>query len=246
MIIKEQVTNHFNAGALSYEAVAQMQAQVAMELTARIPSTSVHSVLEIGCGTGLLSQYLPTLFPNATIWLTDIAPAMVKECTQRFMQQARIKTVCVDGECFSFATQFDLITSSMVLHWFTDISQALLHIRRQLMPGGYFVFSILGENSLHEWRDLCTENAVQWGTPVFPSPQILQDALPGLELSVVTYRETYPSAHAFLNVLKKLGATAPHAGYTALSAGKLRSVLRRFESKMTISYEVIYGSYRKS
>lgn len=245
MIIKEHVINRFNVGALSYEKVAQMQAQVAWELTTRLPSIAAETILEIGCGTGLLSQYLPTLFPKATIWLTDISPVMVEECAQRFTQQSRVKTLCTDGEYFNLATQFDLITSSMVLHWFTDISRALLHIRRQLTPGGYFVFSILGENSLQEWRDLCAENAVPVGTPFFPSRQILQDALPGLELSVVTYRETYPSAHAFLNALKKLGATTPHAGYKALAAGKLRSILRCIEGKMTISYEVFYGSYRK-
>ena len=87
MTLKKQIIRHFNAGASTYDTTASVQARVAHGLTLRLPNVMPHTVLEIGCGTGLFSQYLPTYFPQASLWLTDIAPAMVAKCRQKFLKQ---------------------------------------------------------------------------------------------------------------------------------------------------------------
>jgi NADH dehydrogenase [ubiquinone] 1 alpha subcomplex assembly factor 5 len=45
---------------------------------------------------------------------------------------------------------FDLVTSSMSLHWCNDLPAALKEIRRVLKPDGCFIGAMLGGNTLNE------------------------------------------------------------------------------------------------
>ena len=56
--------------------------------------------------------------------LTDIAPAMVQISQQRFINKPKVKVICMDGERLTLPSQFDLITSSMTLHWFSELEES--------------------------------------------------------------------------------------------------------------------------
>src|SRR5437762_1931232 len=123
--MKRKIIRYFNQGASTYDSAAEVQTYVAQQLVARLENISAKEILEIGCGTGLLSQQLISLFPDASFLLTDIAPVMVETCQNRFMNQPKIKIACLDGETIAVESKFDLITSSMTLHWFDDVTQGL-------------------------------------------------------------------------------------------------------------------------
>jgi hypothetical protein len=103
----------------------------------------------------------------------------------------------------------------------------------------------LGENSFKEWRAMCQQFKLPVATPIFPAEHLLETMLPNVELEVETYQQTYASAYEFLSSLKKIGAIAPRMRYLPLPSGRLRQVLRQFNTEITISYEVIYGKYRR-
>ena len=92
---------------------------------------------------------------------------------------------------------------------------------------------------------LCHEFKVPVATPLFPAVHLLQTMLPQVELTVETYQQTYANAHDFLSSLKKIGAISARRGYKPLPSGRLRQVLRGFNTKLTISFEVIYGKYSR-
>lgn len=242
---KKAVVKNFDRRASTYTAHAEMQAYIALQLADQLRDIQPKSVLEIGCGTGLLTQHLIRLFPEADLVITDIAPGMVQQCQQSMQPHPSIKFACMDGEQFELEQQFGLIVSSMTMHWFTDLQRSCIDITNQLQRGGHFIFSILGENSFHEWREICQQFNVAVGTPIFPAEHLLQTMLPNVELTVATYQQTYPSAYAFLNSLKTIGAITPRMRYNPLSSGQLRQMLRQFNSEITISYEVIYGKYTR-
>jgi malonyl-CoA O-methyltransferase len=243
---KQTIINRFNRSAATYATVADVQAQVAEKLASLLGKVNPHTILEVGCGTGFLSRYLVKLFPQASLLLTDIAPAMLQQCRVALPQSARIRLACMDAEMLAFNTTFDLLVSSMTLHWCTDLQRSFIDMTQCLQPGGHFFFSLLGENSFKEWQAICRALAIPIATPIFPAEHLLQTMLPQLQIEVVTYQQTYPNAYAFLRSLKNLGATAARLGYTPLSAGKLRQVLRHVNSAITISYEVIYGQYSRA
>lgn len=246
VLIKQQVVHSFNKSARSYDSAATVQTHVAKRLAEQLNSVYAHTILEIGCGTGLLSQFLYQRFPTASLLLTDIAPAMVNACRQRFVEQARIKLFCMDGENLTLETPVDLIISSMALHWFNNIHQSIKKIIDHVSQKGQFIFSLLGNNSLHEWRALCKDLNVPAGTPHFPNKIMLQQLFPEIKLEVESYQQSYATVYEFLNSLKQVGATATYAGYIPLSPRQLRNIIRSYNKEIHITYEVIYGVYTKN
>ncbi len=240
---KCKIINNFDKRAGTYGETADVQVQVAADLARRLVSIQPDTVLEIGCGTGLLSQHLISLFPNASLLITDAAPAMIVQCQKSVLSHRFIDFACMDGEQLALNKQYALILSSMTLHWFSDLQRSFIDITNQLKRGGQFIFSMLGENSFKEWRAICQQFNIPIATPIFPADHLLETMLPNIQLEVETYYQTYENAYAFLNALKKIGAISSRMGYVPLSSGKLRKVLRQFNTELTISYEVIYGKY---
>lgn len=242
---KQQIIENFNQSARTYHTAATVQAHVAEQLAKQCATLRPPTLLEIGCGTGLLSQHLIRLFPETRLVMTDAAPAMVAQCRAATEPHQSIDFICMDGEQLALKNRYDLILSSMTLHWFSNLEKSILEITQQLQPGGQFIFSLLNANSFKEWHAMCRHFNLPIATPLFPTMQSLKTLLPTLQLKVETYQQTYENAYAFLHSLKKIGATVSRADYVPLSLGELRRLLRHFNTKLTISYEIIYGSYRK-
>ena len=249
MELKKQIINCFNSGAYTYNAAADIQQITAASLANRLSGIQAASILEIGCGTGLFSQFLLQYFPKAHILLTDIAPEMLNVCQQRFSTESNIVTSCQDGEALDVAGSFDLIVSSMTLHWFTDFFASMERIIAKLNPGGRFIFAMLGDNSLLEWRNVCEADSNCRPTPAFPAASAVKTAFPNLQLDVDLTRVPYTNTYQFLKTLQSIGATATGINHVTLSPGRLRRIMRTFDKavvgNISISYEVIYGSYTR-
>jgi malonyl-CoA O-methyltransferase len=249
MEFKKQIINCFNSGAYTYNAAADIQQVAARGLAARLSGILPASILEIGCGTGLFSQFLPQHFPGARILLTDIAPEMLRVCQQRFVAEPNIVMVCQDGEALTTPGGFDLIVSSMTLHWFTDFFASVEQIIAKLNPGGTFIFAMLGDKSLLEWREICEADSHCRPTPTFPKADAVRTAFPKLQIDVDVTHVTYTNTYQFLKTLKSIGANATDINHITLSPGRLRRIMRAFDKtgadNISIAYEVIYGSYTK-
>jgi malonyl-CoA O-methyltransferase len=248
MPAKQQILKSFNASAYSYNSAATIQSRVALQLRDFLQDCDAKSILEIGCGTGLFSTYLQQDFPNAKLLLTDFAPAMLEICRAALPPSGNIAFKQMDGELLTLSTSYDLIASSMTMHWFSDIKKSLQEIITRLTPGGKLVFAMMGENSLQEWRDICKIYRVAM-TPAFVSKDYLRTSFPEMQLHVETVRQPYSNTYEFLKTLKSIGADTPRAAHFSLTAGKLRHLMRLLDKKnpqdVMISYEIIYGSYKK-
>lgn len=243
MIIKTNVIKGFNRGAKTYDQAACLQAKIARQLAQKLPNDSAQHILEIGCGTGLFSQYLVDYFPKADLYLTDIAPAMLEQCQQRLGQPDNIQWQCLDGEALPLLPTFDLIVSSMTLHWFQQLNTSLQNLKQRLKHNGRLLFAMLTENSLHEWRAMCEQFIVPFATPSFPVLMQLKKQFPEMDWRVEIIEEPYPNLQLFLSTLKSLGAIAPRVGYQPLSSATLRKMMRHFDHPIQMTYEVVYGEY---
>jgi SAM-dependent methyltransferase len=130
----------------------------------------------------------------------------------------------MDEEFLPFAPEsFDLIVSNLGLHWVNDVPGALTQIRAALKPGGMFIASLVGEQSLHELRGCLVdaELAVMGGISPRLSPTIdlhgasalMQRAgfaLPVADKESITLR--YMNMFALMRDLRGMGQTNTHAG----------------------------------
>ncbi len=239
----------FGAAAATYDEAASLQRLVAHRLAGRIAAQIAHRqqatprILEIGCGTGLLTRALRRLLPRARIVATDLAPEMAAACRDRLPGDPDLQLLVMDGTrpCLT-AGGFDIVCSSLALQWFADPAAALAGLPAWLAPGGRLMVATLAAGSLAEWRAAHRAEGLADGGVDLPSIDRLRAA--GGRWETETIAVSCLDGIAFLRGLRGIGAHRPAEGHRPLDAGRMRRVLRRFEREhaSTASYQVAYGS----
>lgn len=229
--------------AAQYDSVATVQAEAATRLAhkiaARLPAAPAR-ILEIGCGTGLLSRQLAAAFPAAHLTLTDISPAMLERCRARLGPGPTYRLL--DGEMADgIEGPFDLIASSLAMQWFADLPGSLARLTRLLPPGGRLVFATLGRHSFKEWRGAHQALGLPCGLHHYPGPaDFPPQAGLAAHIEEEMIAEHHASGQAFVQALKTLGAATPRPGYRPLPPGAFRRLLARLEGDFAVTYHILY------
>ena len=103
-------------------------------------------ILEIGCGTGLLTRELARRLGPADWTLTDISPAMLEIARLGPAPQGSVRYAALDGEHpDALPGGYDLICSSLAVQWFGDLNAGLGRLAALLAPGGHLAIATLAE-----------------------------------------------------------------------------------------------------
>ena len=246
--------------ARDYDAHARVQARAALRLAQAVAALDLPPrprVLEIGCGTGFLTQALAKAMPAAQLLITDLAPAMVERARERVGEAPSREFAVLDGEHgpmpmaghFKRAGPFDLIVSSLTFQWFDDLAGAAERLCGWLAPGGHLVFSTLASGTFAEWRAAHASLGLEPGTLPFPTAAALGAMVLGHKAAepVITHdTESYGGARAFLAALKGIGAATPRPGHNPLPPGALRRVAAAFDQAGAhVTYEIAICHYRR-
>ena len=230
------VAQSFGARAATYDEHADLQRGVAERLAGLLPQLAAPRVLELGCGTGLFSRHLLARYPDGTFLLTDLAPSMVEQCRRNLADtdKQRVSFDIMDAARPTAEGPFDLIATSMTLHWLADPVAALATLRRRLAPGGVLIYASISGKSFPEWREVLEEQALPIGLLEIPE-------LPGIvdEERIVADTDTL----GFLRRMKAVGGLTPREGYAALSPGRLRRAIRAADKSHggRITWHIVYG-----
>lgn len=100
-----------------------------------------HWVLDVGCGTGLLTRAIAC--KTQKVIGLDLTKEMLKEAAQKNGQQEMMPLYLLgDGHALPFMDQqFDCIMTRLTFHHFPQPSQILHEVVRVLKPGGRLVVS---------------------------------------------------------------------------------------------------------
>lgn len=108
------------------------------------------SVLEVGCGTGLLHERLAGARP-LTYTGVDLSAAAIERASRLAGPSTRF--VAADGRSFSDGRRYDVIVFNEALYYFDDCIAVLDHYERSLNDGGFFIVSmVVGDVSEAHWR----------------------------------------------------------------------------------------------
>jgi len=239
---QQRVASRFDAAAATYDAHSRVQRHAAARLAGLIAVAGLPPrprVLEVGCGTGHLTQRLTQHLPGARILATDIAPAMVAACRAGL---PGLDYAVMDGARPSVAGFFDLVCANLAAQWFVDLPAALTQFAALLAPGGMLAFSLLGAGTFREWRSAHARQGLTAGSLPLPDARLCRAAFPAgqLRLDIETWLDRPASALDFLRSLRAIGADTPAPGHVQLSPAQLRGVLRELGTAPTVSYEVVY------
>lgn len=97
--------------------------------------------LDLGAGTGLLTQFLRGRFANSEYLLMDFSSEMLTQAKARFDGQSGVQYLEADYTQDEWPGSFDGIFSSLSIHHLSDEGKRELYqkISRHLRPGGVFV-----------------------------------------------------------------------------------------------------------
>lgn len=255
-IDKRLVRKAFGKAADTYEQAAALQQEVESRLLERLDLVRLQParVLDLGCGTGRGSQALLRRYPKARLISVDSAFAMLGHTQKRGRWLRRPVCICADAEQLAFPDRyFDLVYSSLMLQWCTDTDAVFREIQRVLKPGGLFMFTTFGPDTLRELRSSWA--AVDGYTHVnaFMDMHDTGDALmrcgfaePVMDVERMTV--TYKDVRQLMRDLKQIGAHNVTRGRSRGLTGKqhMQAFMKAYEQYrqagvLPASYEIVNG-----
>jgi len=130
----------------------------AADLASRAKALKPKRILEVACGTGVVTRALAIALPSeCEIIATDLNEAMVAHAeavgTPRPVTWRRADAMMLPYEDESF----DVVVCQFSVMFFPDRVGAYREIRRVLRPGGTFLFNVWNDIEKNEFADTVTE-----------------------------------------------------------------------------------------
>lgn len=140
-----------NRTAKTYDAhakVAKLTGETLLERL-QILKSKPKKILDLGSGTGQMSEHLSKIYPDADIYNLDLA----EQRLQISKKNEQTFAICANAHLLPFPNEsFDLVVSNLCWHWLDDPEQAINEAHRILKPKGAILFSTLGPDTLYELR----------------------------------------------------------------------------------------------
>jgi len=249
---KSRILKSFDTRASTYDKYSLIQKEISLRMIEKLKviKISPKNILDLGCGTGHLSLSLKKLYPNACITCLDFSSEMLRQCK---LKDPDFETICADIENLPFKEpQYDLIVSSLTLHWCKEIEKIFYDIYEILNENGLFMFTTVGPDTLSELKETYKLIDDKDHINLFHDMHIYGDILlttgfddPVIDVEKITIE--YPSVHNVFNSIKKIGANTlinSHGNNITKSMYKKIINLYPKTKKMMypVTYEVIYGA----
>ena len=127
------------------------------DIARRLAGRRVSRVLEIACGTGVVTRALDaTLGKDVAIVATDLNPAMLEQAQEGGTRRP-IEWRTADAMSLPFGDgSFDCVVCQFGAMFFPDRAHAYAEVRRVLSPGGIFLFNVWDRIEDNEFADVVT------------------------------------------------------------------------------------------
>jgi SAM-dependent methyltransferase len=132
----------------------------AIDLVSRLTIAAGDAILEIGCGTGILTRHLAATLPlGASLTATDLQQSMMAIGQKKIDPVEPVTWEIADACALPFADDwFDMVVCQFGVMSFQDKLAAFREVSRVLHPSGTFVFNV--------WDSLATNPFGQIGQEV--------------------------------------------------------------------------------
>lgn len=251
-----KVARAFSQSASTYDSVSVLQKEIGNRLLERLDLIKIapKSIMDLGSATGYFVSILEKRYSKARIYGVDRAMGMLQYARQKTPWLTHQRFIQADAAYLPFTAQcFDLIFSNLTLHWCCDLKTVFQETYRVLKPGGFFIFSVMGPDTLHELRDSWKKVDAYPHVNKFADMHDVGDCLvqtgwadPVMDMEYLSLK--YGSLEGLIDDLRKLGAHNNFAGKRQTLTGKERfkqMVLNyeayRTEGLLPATYEIIYG-----
>lgn len=196
-----------------------MQKEVAKKLASLFFPLNQGRILEVGCGSGFLTEWIQRTYPKHSYLGVDLSPGMIAYCKGRYQGAFAV----ADIETFSFELPISAIFSSMTLQWLEN-PDAFIARALEKAPLFYAYPTKLSFSSPLE---------------IATNPLPAKELTPGADSYLWTDR--YSSKWEYLLAYKKMGV---HAGKHSASLSYLRKLKKEsqnLQEPFYVTTEIAYG-----
>ncbi|MBU5480687.1 class I SAM-dependent methyltransferase [Blautia sp. MSJ-19] len=120
--------------AVLYDNKHDFVAEYGKGLLEFVPENKNQSILDLGCGTGMLTAQLSNFAD--TIIGVDSSASMIAKAKKQY---SNMQFVVCDALDLPFEKQFDVVFSNAVFHWIADHDTLLKQVYKVLKPNGLLI-----------------------------------------------------------------------------------------------------------
>jgi len=257
---RDAIERAFSRAVHTYDAHSTVQREAAESVAMLLKKTLEGAdpplrILDAGCGTGRLAEFMGREFPESEIYGCDISLPMLEAALDAARLRAgRIaRSAC---EALPFAERsFSAVASSLAYQWSPDPAAAFNEAARVLAPDGALVFSTLGPATLFELRECIgrRKRLMEYAGVELVRAWLEGAGLEALSVESTAMVKTYADLPDLMRTLKRVGASAQRPpGSEPLTIKEIREAqlayAERFatpEGRIRATYEVILASAKK-
>ena len=234
---KDLIQKRFAKNLDTYNDNAKIQKKMAERLLSFLERKDFNDILEIGCGTGFLTQLVNDSFNFNTYTANDI----VESC-EKYVKEINPKINFIPADIEKAVEnsdkKYDLIISNAVFQWVENLESFIKLLVSKLNDGGVLLFSTFGPENFRE------VNFVLGKTLPYYSANELQEIIKGYN-NVVEQEMHVMAFKTPKDILKHIKST----GVNALEiVSWTKSDMQRFENGYnnfcanvpTLTYHPIY------
>jgi trans-aconitate methyltransferase len=150
----QRVGEGFDRSAQVYDDLLRHNREGARRLVAALPAGDYDEILDVGCGTGFVSEEMIVRFGTARVTGVDPSAGMLERFREKLAGLSVEATLIQAGvhEMPAPDEAFDAVVSGMAFHWFPEKPAAVAAMARRLRPGGVLGILASGTGTDEEFR----------------------------------------------------------------------------------------------
>lgn len=257
MINKQLLQKRFTKQAHIYDEFANIQRKMANRLLTLVNGGNpcdqgAVRILEIGCGTGYLTERLLHYFPRCQITAVDLAPGMIDMAKKRINDE-RVMFICGDAEELEFNDCYHIIISNATFQWFNKLEKTIKKFYETLTSGGRLYFSTFGNFTFHELHTsfqkaqerISPTKRYKLGQSFYSLNELAtlcKSALRAYPIQIhyeeMHEVETFATVWDFLTSIKKIGANNSNQEDYCLNPSILKEMIRIYDCRYRIGNNI--------
>lgn len=144
--------NTFEFDGKKYRQASKPQKEWGYSLISELSFKGDETVLDLGCGDGILTEQLSLLVPYGKVLGIDASISMIE--TARTINGNNITFLHLDINEMNFEDEFDFIFSNAALHWIKDHERLLKNIYKALKAHGKILWDFGGAGNCSNFLDV--------------------------------------------------------------------------------------------